>query len=119
MRRPVLLELLLLERERKCVAMGNVLNLFYAGDEENMVNYDDRPRPASSPSAGESMVRSVKDVLPQVPVSMIRTDLNITSNIEESITRLVDGKIQYNPESPVRKSLAENSVGQSNATWLC
>lgn len=100
--------------------MGNVLNLFYGGEEDNMVNYDNRPRPINLPSSGsssnpqlESMVRSVKDVLPQVPISVIRSDLNITSNIEETITRLVDGTIQYTPEVPAKKSPSESSANTS------
>lgn len=106
--------------------MGNILNFFNAGydDDENAANFNDRPLGPAIPSSTsnsniqmESMVRSVKDVLPQVPVSVIRKDLSITSNVEETITRLVDGTIQYTPEQPENKSPSSQASSVKSSTF--
>ena len=47
----------------------------------------------------EQMAQQVKDVLPQVPLHVIRRDLTVTANVDESITRLLDGTVSYSPES--------------------
>lgn len=46
----------------------------------------------------ESMAVHVKDVLPQVPMDVIRKDLTVTTNVDETITRLLDGTVTYTPE---------------------
>lgn len=107
--------------------MGNVLNLINGGydDEDNVVNFNERQQQqhhmssSSSSSFGhnsngqlDSMVESVKVVLPQVPISVIRKDLCVTSNVEETITRLVDGTIQYTPETPETN---KSSSSQANS----
>ena len=51
----------------------------------------------------ESMSIRVKEVLPQVPLDVIRRDVSITANVDETITRLLDGTVMYTPEEPSNK----------------
>lgn len=46
----------------------------------------------------ESMAVHVKEVLPQVPIDVIRKDLMVTANVDETITRLLDGTVPYQAE---------------------
>lgn len=55
-----------------------------------------------------SMAQTVKGVLPQVPIDVIRRDLIVTNNVDETITRLLDGTVYYDAEAepvplPVKK----------------
>lgn len=43
------------------------------------------------------MTSRVKDVLPQVPLDVIRRDISVTANVDETITRLLDGTVRYSP----------------------
>lgn len=52
----------------------------------------------------ESMSQRVKEVLPQVPLDVIRRDVSITANVDETITRLLDGTVTYKPEEPLLSS---------------
>lgn len=45
-----------------------------------------------------SMAQTVKGVLPQVPIDVIRRDLIVTNNVDETITRLLDGTVYYDAE---------------------
>ncbi|RWS08026.1 ancient ubiquitous protein 1-like protein [Dinothrombium tinctorium] len=54
-----------------------------------------------STSQIERMAIRVKEVLPQVPIEVVKKDLAITANIDETITRLLDGTISYKAETVV------------------
>ena len=67
------------------------------------------------------MVKRVKDVLPQVPLSVIERDLKVTSNIDETITRILDGTVNYTPVSlndntPDTNSTVNDGNGSSSMT---
>lgn len=47
------------------------------------------------------MAQTVKNILPQVPLDVIRRDLVITNNVDETITRLLDGTVFYDTEVEV------------------
>ena len=51
----------------------------------------------------EEWIRIVKGVLPQVPESVIQRDLEITGNVDETITKLLDGSVHYEPEIRIKK----------------
>lgn len=48
-----------------------------------------------------SMAQTVKGVLPQVPIDVIRRDLIVTNNVDETITRLLDRTVYYDAEAEV------------------
>ena len=54
-----------------------------------------------------SMAQTVKGVLPQVPIDVIRRDLVVTNNVDETITRLLDGTVCYDAEVEVVASVKE------------
>lgn len=62
-----------------------------------------------SASPLDQMVQRVRDVLPQVPVDVIRRDLTVTGCVEESITRLLDGSVKYTPETVASSSSSCNA----------
>lgn len=47
----------------------------------------------------DDLARKVKQVLPQVPMNVIRKDIEITKDIDDTIDRILSGNIQYFPES--------------------
>ncbi len=55
----------------------------------------------------EDMARKVKEVLPQVPIHVINKDIKVTTNIDETITRILDGTVSYIPEQ-VSTTKAQN-----------
>lgn len=60
------------------------------------------PPPArqSSPTASASlMAQRVKEVLPQVPLSVIHQDLAQTGCVDATITNLIEGRVPYVPEA--------------------
>lgn len=61
----------------------------------------------------DQMAQRVKEVLPQVPLVVIRRDLAITANVDESITRLLDGSVTYTPEAVASSSQASTSSRQT------
>ncbi|KAI1303183.1 Lipid droplet-regulating VLDL assembly factor AUP1 [Halotydeus destructor] len=52
----------------------------------------------------EHMALQVKNVMPQVPLAVIKRDLSITANVDETITRLLDGTVTYTPEVQISTS---------------
>ena len=90
--------------------MGNLLA--YQEEEADPRIASDAARPAvtSNRPAIESMATSVKGVLPQVPLDVIRKDLTITANVDETIARLLDGTVTYVPE---KKQPPKTIVGAS------
>lgn len=44
------------------------------------------------------MAKRVKEVLPQVPIETIQKDLAVTTDIDETITRFLDGTLSFTPE---------------------
>lgn len=55
------------------------------------------PRVSAAPSV-EAMARKVKEVLPQVPLAIIKSDIVITKNIDDTIERILNGNVPYTPE---------------------
>lgn len=55
------------------------------------------PRVSAAPSV-EVMARKVKEVLPQVPLAIIKSDIVITKNIDDTIERILNGNVPYTPE---------------------
>ena len=45
------------------------------------------------------MAVKVKEILPQVPLKTIETDLRVTTDIDETIARLLDGVLSFQPEA--------------------
>ena len=69
----------------------------------------------SSRPAIESMAVHVKEVLPQVPIDVIRKDLTVTTNVDETITRLLDGTVVYEPEKKPSPTAAVRSPNPTAA----
>lgn len=88
--------------------MGNWLaNYFYQTDDQAPSGESrESPRSTTSSSDLESMCHRVKEVLPQVPKDVIIRDLRITADVDESITRLLDGTVKY---IPISSSLTPSS----------
>lgn len=68
------------------------------------------------------MVDTVKEILPQVPRKVIENDLRITCDLEETLTRLVDDVLFYQPEAiptpspsstPPSKLVASSNISSS------
>lgn len=47
----------------------------------------------------DQMSAKVKEVLPQVPLSVIKTDIMETKNIDDTIERILSGTVSYEPET--------------------
>lgn len=73
--------------------MGNLLGL---PEEDNEVGGGGQIS-ALSPQQLDLMASRVKEVLPQVPLDVIRRDISQTANVDETITRLLDGTVSYQP----------------------
>ncbi|KAG9461779.1 hypothetical protein GDO78_015761, partial [Eleutherodactylus coqui] len=56
------------------------------------------PPPTISPAASH-MAQRVKEVLPQVPLSVIHQDLVQTGCVDATITNLIEGRVPYVPEA--------------------
>jgi len=74
--------------------MGNLLGL---PEEDNDVAGSGGQISALSPQQLDLMASRVKEVLPQVSLDVIRRDINQTANVDETITRLLDGTVSYQP----------------------
>lgn len=94
--------------------MGNFLGLpedpepGNRGLEQNGTHVTSGGRPAI-----DSMAVHVKEVLPQVPIEVIRKDLTVTANVDETITRLLDGTVTYQPEKKPPASAATAAAVRS------
>lgn len=66
----------------------------------------------------DDMARKVKEVLPQVPLAIIKNDIAITNNIDDTIERILNGNVPYSPEvsSVNDKSKASSSSGSSSGS---
>jgi ancient ubiquitous protein 1 len=54
----------------------------------------------NSSSVDDNWVQVVRSVLPQVPIAVIRRELQITKNVDDTIARILDGTVYYEPEVP-------------------
>ena len=63
-----------------------------------------------------SMAQTVKGVLPQVPIDVIRRDLVVTNNVDETITRLLDGTVYYDAEAEVVPPVKQEEPSKKKAT---
>ena len=65
----------------------------------------------------DDMAVKVKEVLPQVPLSAIKTDIAITKNIDDTIERILSGNVPYTPEAAPSNSLPKTeSSSNTNAS---
>lgn len=62
------------------------------------------------------MVGLVKEILPQVPAKTIEHDLRITRDIEETLTRLVDDVLFYQPEVVPSQHISSSSSSHSKSS---
>ncbi|NXL93305.1 AUP1 protein, partial [Alectura lathami] len=84
-----------------------------------------RPRvPSSLSGAGSfapvdmqitTMARQVKEVLPHVPLEVIRTDLAQTNCVDTTIANLLEGRVSFFPESEAGADLPALSTSQAAA----
>lgn len=66
------------------------------------------------------MIQQVKDVLPQVPVTAVKEDLEQTQNVDITITNILEGRVAYNTigaESQVTKLSQTGSVVMDTALF--
>jgi ancient ubiquitous protein 1 len=56
------------------------------------------PRPAAVDGEIRRMATQVKEVLPHVPLNAIYKDLNKTRNVDNTITNILEGRVQFVPE---------------------
>lgn len=69
-----------------------------------------RQQPPKTNNSMMEMARQVKDVLPQVPLSVIETDIKITKNIDDTIDRLLSGVVKFtSEESEIPVPVASNN----------
>ena len=67
----------------------------------------------------EEMALKVKEVLSQVPLSVIKTDIMKTQNIDDTIERILTGLVQYIPEeSWPKESNAIDSTSSHSSNRL-
>lgn len=71
--------------------------------------------PPVSPVA-EDMARRVKEVLPQVPFSVIYKDLAQTGCVDTTITNILEGSVPYVPEAEPQKGNDTSGQGSSCPT---
>ncbi|XP_035167333.1 ancient ubiquitous protein 1 isoform X3 [Oxyura jamaicensis] len=84
-----------------------------------------RPRmPSSLPGVGSfapedvritAMAQRVKEVLPHVPLEVIRTDLAQTNCVDTTIANLLEGRVPFFPESEAGADLPAPSTSQAAA----
>jgi len=48
----------------------------------------------------DGLAQSVKEILPQVPLHVIRKDLERTRSIDATVSNLLEGRTPYTPETP-------------------
>ncbi|XP_023231731.1 ancient ubiquitous protein 1-like [Centruroides sculpturatus] len=65
------------------------------------------------------MISQVKGVLPNVPLDLIRHDLIITKNVDLTISRILEGSINYIPELKHLYSLSQGSEKFQKTKCLC
>jgi len=66
----------------------------------------------------DMMLTRVRDVLPQVPIEVIRRDLLITASVDETITRLLDGTVTYVPLAQASTSASTSASPFKESTSL-
>ena len=90
--------------------MGNLLGLEGEGNQEGDAS-------SSAPLGQqqlEYMTSRVKEVLPQVPTDVIRKDVSLTANVDETITRLLDGTVTYQSETAVKRTSTSGATSSSS-----
>ncbi|XP_040275428.1 lipid droplet-regulating VLDL assembly factor AUP1 [Bufo bufo] len=58
-----------------------------------------RHNPPTASTAASHMAQRVKEVLPQVPLSVIHQDLALTGCVDATITNLIEGRVPFEPEA--------------------
>ncbi|XP_052250890.1 lipid droplet-regulating VLDL assembly factor AUP1-like isoform X1 [Dreissena polymorpha] len=64
------------------------------------------------------MIQQVKDVLPQVPVIAVKKDLEITKDVDATITNILEGRVEYCEEEvkPVTSASSPTCVLDKDST---
>lgn len=70
---------------------------------------------STTPSLNE-MASKVKEVLPQVPLSVIKCDIAITKNIDDTIERILNETVPYTAEEPPKESQRAESSNFNRTT---
>ncbi|NXT72157.1 AUP1 protein, partial [Chaetops frenatus] len=73
------------------------------------------PRGAPKDMQVVAMARQVKEVLPHVPLEVIRTDLVQTNCVDTTIANLLEGRVPFFPESKEAGDLPAPSTSQAAA----
>ncbi|XP_013379693.1 ancient ubiquitous protein 1 [Lingula anatina] len=69
--------------------------------------------PPSSPGADtrlHTMAMQVREVLPHVPIEVIKRDLGTTRDVDTTITNILEGRVKYEPESERTQSSSRPQV---------
>lgn len=99
--------------------MGNLLvNYFNQTENEDPSEEEVSGERGSTTSSSEVQIMCcrVKEVLPQVPIDVIRRDLRITGDVDETITRLLDGTVKYTPQTATTPSSQSESTDETSGT---
>ncbi|KAM8939645.1 lipid droplet-regulating VLDL assembly factor AUP1 [Pelodytes ibericus] len=96
-------------QEKLALSMGVVGTGHTAADtaEHLKRRYRDPPPPSISCTAESRMAERVKEVLPQVPMSVIQNDLARTRCVDATITNILEGRVPF---------LSEDSLGSNGAS---
>ncbi|OTF69440.1 hypothetical protein BLA29_012712 [Euroglyphus maynei] len=54
------------------------------------------------------MAIKVKEILPQVPMDVIKADIAITNNIDDTVERILNGVVKFEPEQSLAEKLDNN-----------
>ena len=61
------------------------------------------------------LAAKVKEILPQVPLKTIEIDLRVTDSIDETLARLLDGILNFQPE-PIEPTTSSSSSQPSSSS---
>lgn len=54
--------------------------------------------------------KKVKEILPQVPLDVIKADILITNNIDDTVERILNGIVKFIPEKQQQSSLVDEKL---------
>ena len=54
--------------------------------------------------------QKVKEILPQVPLNVIKEDIAITNNIDDTVERILNGVVKFEPEPQQQQQQSSSSV---------
>ncbi|XP_053207858.1 lipid droplet-regulating VLDL assembly factor AUP1-like [Panonychus citri] len=65
----------------------------------------------------DQMAVRVKEILPHVPLKTIQTDLRVTTDIDETIARLLDGVLSFQPEAVDLTKLTQAAASKTSSSF--